>query len=303
VTDMRPYTPADFLRIRDFLVETYGYFQRSYNWTIERWNFSISLARSMHAISLGDWAAQIGLWEEAGQIQAVINAEGEDDGEAFFQLRHEHLPEALLEELFAFCDARMGKVDKGKRRIRLYLPSGDARLEALAQQHGYARESWNDHDGVLEISESHPVLLPEGYTFAAGDAVSAEEKGDAHARAFGYAGDPIYPGRAVEGFRLLAQTPDYRADLSRYVRAPDGTVAAFAIMWYDATNRIGILEPVGTAPEYRKLGLGRAAIYELVNRIREEGAIRVHVGSDQLFYQRLGFVIHEKYAVWRKELA
>jgi hypothetical protein len=29
----------------------------------------------------------------------------------------------------------------------------------------------------------------------------------------------------------------------------------------------------------------------------------VHVGSDQPFYQRLGFVIREKYSVWRKDVA
>ncbi len=300
---MRTYTPADFLRIRDFLVETYGYFQRSYNWTIERWNFSISLARSMHAISLDAWAAQIGIWEVGDEIQAVVNAEGEDDGEAFFQLRHEHLPATLLQELFGFCDERMGKAEGDRRRIRLYVPSGDARLEALAQQYGYARDSWSDHDGVLEVTEALPVALPAGYTFADGDAVSAEAKGDAHARAFGYADDPIYPERAVEGFRLMAQMPDYRADLALHVRAPDGTVAAFATMWHDARNRIGILEPVGTAPEHRKLGLGRAAIHEAINRVRAEGATRVHVGSDQPFYQRLGFAICEKYSVWQKEIA
>jgi len=233
----------------------------------------------------------------------VVNAEGEDDGEAFFQLRHEQLPEALLAELFGFCDERMGKVEGDRRRIRLFVPSGDGRLTDLAQQHGYTRESWSDHDGVLEIADALPVALPEGYSFADGDAVSAEEKGDAHARAFGYADEPIYPGRAVEGFRLMARMPDYRADLSLHVRAPDGVVAAFATMWYDARNRIGILEPVGTAPDHRRLGLGRAAIHALINRIREEGATRVHVGSDQRFYQQIGFVIREKYSVWQKEIA
>jgi predicted N-acetyltransferase YhbS len=97
-------------------------------------------------------------------------------------------------------------------------------------------------------------------------------------------------------------TPDYRADLDLHVRAPDGEIAAFATMWYDAHNRIGILEPVGTDPAYRRLGLGRAAIYEAVNHIRAEGAVRVHVGSDQAFYQRLGFIIREKYTVWRKTI-
>jgi predicted N-acetyltransferase YhbS len=298
---MRPYVKADFLRIRDFLVTTYGYFQRTYNWTIERWNFSISLARTMHAISLEDWAAQIGIWDgDGGEILAVANSEGEDDGEAFFQLSDEHLPESLLQELFDFCETRMGRVEGGRRRIQLFLPSGDDRLEALAAARGFSRQSWSDHDGVLDITDELPVALPFGYSFADGNAVTAEEMGIAHARGFGYAADPVYPARAVEGFRRLIETPDYRPDLARYVRAPDGEAVSFALMWYDAANRIGILEPVATAPEHRRLGLGRAAIYDLVNRIRREGAIRVHVGSGQVFYQRLGFVIRDKYSVWQK---
>ncbi|MBN1246097.1 MAG: GNAT family N-acetyltransferase [Anaerolineae bacterium] len=300
---MRPYDhDKDFLRVRDFLVTTYGHFRRSYNWTIERWNFSVSLARTMHAISLDVWAAQIGIWEAAGEIQAVVNAEGEDDGEAFFQLRHEDLPKALLPELFAFCEARMGKVEGDARRIRLYVPAGDVRLERMAAEHGYAREGWVDHDGVLTVGDAFPVALPEGYTFADGAAVSAEEKGAAHAAAFGYAGEPPYPERAIVGFRRMQATPDYRADLDLHVRAPDGRIVSFATMWYDAQNRIGILEPVGTAPAYRRSGLGRAAIYEGINRIRAEGAVRVHVGSDQAFYQRIGFVIHDKYTVWQKHV-
>lgn len=302
---MRPYTADDFLTIRDFLVETYAHFQRSYNWTIERWNFAISLPRAMHAVSLEQFAAQVGIWEADGEIQAVVNAEGEDSGEAFFQLRHAELPASLLGELFDFCDARMGKPDEAgaTRTIQLFLPCGDARLAALAQARGYTREDWVDHDGILEIGEIDGVAdvgLPEGYTFADGTVVTPEEMAAAHAAAFGYADDPVYPGRAVEGFRLMVATPDFRPDLSMYVRAPDGTPAAFATMWYDAHNHIGILEPVGTAPAHRRLGLARAAIHMLINRIQAEGARRVHVGSDQAFYQRLGFVIHEKYTVWRK---
>jgi GNAT superfamily N-acetyltransferase len=297
---MRPYADADFLKIRDFLVTTYGHFRRSYNWTIERWNFSISVARVMNGLSKEDWASQIGIWEDGGEILGVVNAEGENDGEAFFQLANESLPDALLDEMFGFCEARMGKVEDGKRTINLFVPSDDARLEALAEARGLARYSWVDHDGVLDVGGDFSVALPRGYTFADGTSVTPEEKGSAHARAFGYAGEPVYPARAVDAFGQMTRTPDYRADLDLSVRAPDGEVASFATMWYDARNCIGILEPVGTIPDHRRLGLGRAAIYHLVNLVRREGAMRIHVGSDQVFYQRLGFKIRPKYSLWRR---
>jgi predicted N-acetyltransferase YhbS len=297
---VRPYQAEDFIPIRDFLVRTYAHFQRSYNWTIERWNFSVSVARVMHDTSYEDWASQIGVWEDDGAIVAVVNAEGEADGEAFFQLAHEHLPDPLLRELFDFCEARLGKAVESGRVIQLFVPAGDTRLEALAQGRGFERQDWQDHDAILNLDAPKSVSLPAGYTFADGRGFTPQEKGIAHAKAFGYYGEPVYPERAVDAFRQMTQTPDYRADLDLCVRAPDGEVASFATMWYDAGNRIGILEPVGTIPAHRKQGLGRAAIFEAVNRILSEGATKVHVGSNQVFYQRLGFIPRAKYTVWRK---
>ena len=86
---MRPYTKEDFIKIRDFLADTYAHFQRPFNWLIERWNVSPSLAREMNGVSLEEWESQIGIWEDANRITAVVNAEGEDTGEAFFQVAHE----------------------------------------------------------------------------------------------------------------------------------------------------------------------------------------------------------------------
>lgn len=50
-----------------------------------------------------------------------------------------------------------------------------------------------------------------------------------------------------------------------------------------------MLEPVGTIPEYRRMGLGRVVIGEAVRRLANKGASKVYVGSDQEFYIALGF--------------
>jgi predicted N-acetyltransferase YhbS len=47
--------------------------------------------------------------------------------------------------------------------------------------------------------------------------------------------------------------------------------------------------PVATDPQYRRMGLGRAAVLEGVRRCAALGARRAYVGSDQAFYQALGF--------------
>ncbi len=119
---MRPYSQEDFLRIRDFLVDSYSHFQRPYNWTIERWNFSVSMARIMNGVPLEKWESQIGIWEQGQEIISVVNAEGENDGEAYFQMAEEKIPRDILQEMFDSCEKKLGKESEGKRIIYLRLP-------------------------------------------------------------------------------------------------------------------------------------------------------------------------------------
>ncbi len=301
---MRRYEPDDFLRIRDFLVATYPRFERPTNWTIERWNFSVSMARIMNGVTLQEWEDDIGIWEEDGEILAVVNSEGEARGEAFVQIARLDLPEDVLTEMFDFIEANLVEEQDGEPRIDLRIPVGLSPMEAMASARGYTRLAHPSWIGTLPLAEAFPVVLPGGLTFAYGDEVTPAEKGIAHAQAFGYyERSRVHRERAPIGFHSMMQTPDYRPDLDLHVRDPDGRIVAFATMWYDNQNRIGILEPVGTAPQYRRKGLGRACIAQLANQVREEGGVKVHVGSDQPFYVRLGFELQEKYNVWQKVVA
>jgi predicted N-acetyltransferase YhbS len=60
-------------------------------------------------------------------------------------------------------------------------------------------------------------------------------------------------------------------------------------MWYETKNRIAYVEPVATDPAFRRMRLGKAAVLEGIRRYGELGAHVAYVGSDQAFYQALGF--------------
>jgi predicted N-acetyltransferase YhbS len=49
------------------------------------------------------------------------------------------------------------------------------------------------------------------------------------------------------------------------------------------------VEPVATDPDYRKMGLAKAAIYEAVLRAAKLGAKEAYVISSQQFYYNIGF--------------
>lgn len=60
-------------------------------------------------------------------------------------------------------------------------------------------------------------------------------------------------------------------------------------MFYEPNGRFGYVEPVATDPRYRRLGLGKAAVLEGIRRCGALGAAVAYVGSDQRFYQAIGF--------------
>jgi GNAT superfamily N-acetyltransferase len=300
---MRRYSSEDFMSVRNFLVDTYATFQRPYNWTIERWNFSISMARIMNGVSLEQYESQIAIWERDQEIVAVVTAEGENDGEAFFLMENDQIPDDILQEMFAFCDDHLGKEKDGKRVIYLRIPLENTRAEKLAQSLNYAKQSWIESVSELSLDQELPVELAEGFFFKRGDEVTSVEKGEAHARAFGYYDETLYRERSPKGYQALSETPDYRPDLDLYALSPGDGIAAFTTMWYDQQNRIGMLEPVGTIPQYRKLGLARACIMQLANQVKQEGGLKVYVGSGDDFYQRIGFRAKGLYGVWMKEIA
>jgi GNAT superfamily N-acetyltransferase len=89
----------------------------------------------------------------------------------------------------------------------------------------------------------------------------------------------------------------YRPDFDFVVEAPDGTLAASALGWYDEANRVGEFEPVGTRPEHRRLGLASAVMLFGMRRFRDAGATHAIVGCrgdagypiPKLVYESIGF--------------
>lgn len=60
-------------------------------------------------------------------------------------------------------------------------------------------------------------------------------------------------------------------------------------------------EPVATDPDYRRMGLGQAAVLEGLRRCGEQGAIVAYVESTQAFYQSMGFQKIYSQSKWTRE--
>jgi hypothetical protein len=97
----------------------------------------------------------------------------------------------------------------------------------------------------------------------------------------------VYCKRAEKAFTSAAAAPDYRAELDVSIVDPAGGVKAFCTVWLDETNRLAVLEPIGTVMELQGRRLGKAARFrhrlsELAERGGSAAAVRDHDGHCRL---------------------
>ncbi|OZV13934.1 hypothetical protein CIW83_00390 [Tissierella sp. P1] len=66
--------------------------------------------------------------------------------------------------------------------------------------------------------------------------------------------------------------PNVDLNLKVAVVAPDGNFVSYCGMWYDPEVGYAVVEPVATDPDYRRMGLGKAAVLEGIKRVGKLGA-------------------------------
>ncbi len=98
----------------------------------------------------------------------------------------------------------------------------------------------------------------------------------------------------------MQSAPNFRKDLNVVIVAPDGGFASYCGMWYEPCHRIAYVEPVATDPDYRRLGLGEAAVLEAARRCGRAGATVAYVGTAMPFYLSFGFRPMLRLSVWQR---
>jgi predicted N-acetyltransferase YhbS len=76
----------------------------------------------------------------------------------------------------------------------------------------------------------------------------------------------------------LRQCSLYDSTLDLAVEDADGTVAGYALFWFDHTTLVGLLEPMRVADDYQRRGLARLLLTSGLDRLARKGARRLKVG-------------------------
>lgn len=181
---------------------------------------------------------------------------------------------------------------------------GDLTRESLLNASGYVKDGSFLLHRQLSLTGLLPApILPAGYVIRQIDGMhEVDQRAAVYCRAF-------HPSMySAERHRSIITSPTYRHDLDLVVVAPDGLFVACILLWYDAVNQHGVIEPMGTDPAYRRLGFGKALLAEGTRRLQSVGATQAMVcthckntSANQL-YDSSGFRVFAVQDRWMKTL-
>jgi ribosomal protein S18 acetylase RimI-like enzyme len=205
--------------------------------------------------------------------------------------------ESLTDEVLDWADSRVVEVQ-----------STDATSRAILDRRGYELETGGRVLAVHHrmLSDEPAVEAPAGFRLRTVEPDDLAARVELHRIVWA-------PSRVTEGsYRNVQAAWPYRADLDCVVEAPDGRLVSYCLAWLDPDNRAGEFEPVGTHPEFRRLGLGSAVCRFALRRLEEEGATQAVVyaiaddpenpGPKQL-YESAGFIETSRFLRYVRDLA
>ena len=182
---------------------------------------------------------------------------------------------------------------------KIFIDEKDAALISSVKSRAFNSTEESEHTLLLNCPEKLIYELDSKFSISDYQTEKNLDKFEAviH-KGFGNKGKPAKGLTEAD----LYERPHHNHSLSVFIVAPDGEYAAHCGTWYNPDTDICYVEPVVTIPEYRGQGLGKAVVYESINRCIEMGAKKAIVISNQQFYYNIGF---EKYSVshlWEKKM-
>jgi ribosomal protein S18 acetylase RimI-like enzyme len=107
--------------------------------------------------------------------------------------------------------------------------------------------------------------------------------------------------------RRTLELAEYIPELDIVAVAPDGRIAAFCLCWLSPARRVGQIDPIGVDPQFHRLGLAAAVLFDGLWRLQAHGAeiAQVAVYSDDqpacALFAAAGFRISERATTYARE--
>ena len=211
----------------------------------------------------------IRLWEDAGGLRgfAWYDSDGSGDTQAG---PHCEQPE-LDHEMLTWMEDHARSVGRSDLTVGGF--EGDQARHALLAQRGYSRCETSYVHMMVELDRAlpDPELPPSLSLRALAGPADYTRRDRVQALAF---------GREEENsaaFHGLERDELYRTEHDFVVEGETGEFLAFATVWPDVHNRVGLFEPVGCHPDHRRRGLATAVMRAGLRALQRAGMTRAVV--------------------------
>lgn len=225
---------------------------------------------------------------------------------------------ALAADIFGWVQGRRAELLGAEGAIPIaYQMLGESTLSTEARDSDAARIAFLEARGYQRV-ERHSVHLnrsldspaevpplPRGYRFRHATDADIEARAELHRDAWSVWGPSQF---SASRYRRLRAQPVYDETLDVVVEDKSGRMQGYCIAWYDAANRVGDFEPVGTRPAAAGQGLGRAVVIEALRRLRQRGARTALIGTASVnepalrCYAACGFEPIERSYMYSKQM-
>ena len=235
-----------------------------------------------------DFSPFVRLWEAHGQVVALAIFEPPLNFEFDIDPALGYEP-ALIAEIFGWVEVRRRAMRGAEGEIpSAYSMLGDETLSvtslesdqarvALLRDRGYERVERHSVRYARRLDEAIAIpVLPARVQVRNVTEADIEARVDVHKDAWSVWGNSSF---SVGRYLRLRETPIYDETLDIVAEGADGRLLSYCTTWFDAANRIGHFEPVGTRPAFAGQGLGRAVVLEGLRRLRERGAHTALIGT------------------------
>jgi GNAT superfamily N-acetyltransferase len=154
-----------------------------------------------------------------------------------------------------------------ERTLQVLVFGDDAPVTDLAIRSGFAMTDELSGTSWMDAEARAPVTDVAGFTIV--DRVDASDDPTPDDR-------PQRRTGRLAPSAVLALRPDARPG----GRGSDGTVAGYALFWFDPVTLVGLLEPMRVEDDYYRRGLGRMLMTHGLDRLARKGARRLKVGFE-----------------------
>ncbi len=190
-----------------------------------------------------------------------------------------------------------------KRVLQVSVLDGDDNRKQALQKLGYEPTehfSYCLSRSLLEPIETAP--LPEGFSIRSVGPSDFEERVAVHRDAW------FKSSFTLEQYQQVRLIDIFEPELDLIAENEQGQFGSYCVGWIDRALGVGSFEPVGTRPEFRRLGLGKAVNFEGLRRLKNMGAHSAIIGTAGFndrareLYTSCGFELKDRNRTWIKLL-